>query len=387
MRKTDLNRVVFFSKEDMASGHQLQKGEQILRAEIKSEYNNINEVLELYNIKKYIDIELFLNDWTSKDILIFKEKTTEFGKIIGRFMSQINDLNVIDLYNETLRNYINSFWELVNDQSIYKRISKENFQKILLNEPHLIHTILVHKNIVDRYNIVLKDFLLNYSQAAEILLSIYEVKDDLKKNQKILPKSLTIINKETIILNYLDSSETNLNYVGLIQNLRNKNDFKISDKTRLRAKRLHKKETDIFFADKEGMKYGVTISFPENLKKIKDGFIDDNLIANYSYSLDFIKKNSSPYKLFQNFKYLFEYLDSQNRINLVSKRSELGAFEKFTAVHSQNEYRGGTSFSVSEMTSQGQIFSYSQILGNLNNSLEDILHFVFTSGECKLNSV
>ena len=161
--------------------------------------------------------------------------------------------------------------------------------------------------------------------------------------------------------------------------MRNRNDFKISDKTRLKAKRLHKKETDKFFEDKGGMKYGVTISFPENLTKIKDGFVDDNLIANYSYSLDFIKKNSSPYQLFHNFKYLFEYLDNQNRINLVSKRSEMGLFERIMGVHSQNEYRGGTSFSLSQMTSQGQIFSYSQVLRNLNNSLEDILHFVFTN--------
>lgn len=376
MHESDLNRVVFFSKEDMAGGHQLRKGEPILRGKIKAEYNDINDILELYNIKKYIDIELFLNDWTSEDILVFKDKATEFGKIIGRFMSQINDLNVIDLYNKTLRNYINSFWELVNIQNVFKRISRENFQKILLDESHLIHTILIHKNIVDRYNVVIKDFLLTYPQSAEILLSIYEVKDDLKKN---LPKNLTVINKETIISNYLDSNETNLNYVELIQNLRNRKDFKISDKTRLKAKRLHKKETDKFFADKGGMKYGVRISFPENLTKIKDGFVDDNLIANYSYSLDFIKKNSSPYQLFHNFKYLFEYLDNQNRISLVSKRSEMGLFERIMGVHSQNEYRGGTSFSLSEMTSRGQIFGYSQVLRNLNNSLEDILHFVFTN--------
>lgn len=379
MHGSDLNRIVFYSKEDMASGHQLRKGELILRAEIKSEYNDINEVLELYNVKKYIDAELFLNEWTSEDILVFKNKATEFGKIIGRFMSQINDLNIIDLYNKTLRNYINSFWELVNNQNVFKRISKENFQKILLDESHLIYTILIHKNVVDRYNVIIKDFLLTYPKSAEILLSIYEVKDDLKKNQKTLPKSFTTVNKETIILNYLNSRETNLNYVELIQNLRNKNDFKISDKTRLKAKRLLKRETDKLFANQQGMKYGVTISFPENLPKIKDGFVDDNLIANYSYSLDFIKKNKSPYQLFLNFKYLFEYLDNQNRINLVSKRSEMGVIERIIGVHSQNEYRGGTSFSLSQITSYSQIFIYSQVLQNLNNSLEDILHLVFTN--------
>jgi hypothetical protein len=379
MRESDLNRVEFYSKEDMAGSIQLKKGEEILKNPTSSNYNDINDILELYNIKKYIDNELYLIGWTPKDITDFKQKVTEYGKIIGQFMSNINNENVIALYETTLRGYINSFWELVNNQSVFKRISKDNFRAILLKEPHLIHNILTHKNIVEHYNVALKNFLLTYSQSAEILLSIYEVKNDFKKNQKFIPKSLTIVDKENIISNYLHSNDTNLNYVSLIQNVRNRSDFKISDKTRLKAKRLHKSETEKIFTDKGGLKYGVSISFPENATKIKDGFIDNEQVANYSYSLDFIKQNNNPYLLFRNFKYLFEYLDNQNRINLVSKKSQLGLFEKIMGVHSQNEYRGGTVFSLSEMTSQGQIFGYNKILSELNNSLEDILHFVFTS--------
>ncbi len=379
MRKSDLNRVVFYSKEDLAGGHQLRKAEPILRVETKSEYSDINDVLELYNIKKYIDNKLFFDDWTHEEVVAFKSKVTEFGKIIGRFMGNINDSNVFDLYNSTLRNYTSSFWELVDSQHTYKRISKENFESILSNEPHLIHTILTHKNIVNKYNIAIRDFLMAYSQSAEILLSIYEVTDDLKKNNKVLPKSLNIENKEAIIINYLDSNEMNLNYIGLIQNSRNRNDFRISDKTRLKAKRLYKKETEKFFADQGGMEYGVSIGFLENMTVPKDGYADDNLTAHYTYSLDFIKQYNSPYQLFQNFKYLFEYLDNQNRINLVSKRSEMRLLERIMGVHSQNEYRGGTSFSLSEMTSQGQIFGYNKIIQNLNNSLEEILQFVFSS--------
>jgi hypothetical protein len=375
MHKSDLNKVVFYSKEDMAGGHQLQKGEKILIEKTKATYDDINEVLELYNIKKYIDNEVYLKKWNSEDILKFKQKVSEFGKIVGKFISQIDDNNVIELYNKVLQNYTNSFWELVNNQNVFKRISKDNFKIILTKEPYLIHIILTHKNIVDKYNITLKDFLLTYSQSAEILISVYEVKNELKQ---IIPKSLTIEHKEAIISNYLDSKNANLNYIGLIENVKNKTDFKISDKTRLKAKRLHKNNVNKFFADKGGMKYGVNISFPKNIEKIKDGFIDDNQIANYTYSLDFIKKNNSPYFLFQNFYYLFEYLDNQYRINLVSKKSELGLFDKIIGVHSQHEYSGGITFSLSEMTSQAQITCYGRVLNNLNNKLEDILHYVFT---------
>lgn len=378
MHKTDFDRVVFHSKEDIAGGHYLQKGEHILRTDIKTDYSDINDILELYNIKKYIDNKLYLKSWTQDEIESFKLKAKEYGKVVGQFLSTIDDTNAVKYFQDTLQGYIHSFWELINNQNAYKRISKNTFSDILTNEPHLIHEILIHKKIVSNYDKEITNFLNTYPQSAEILLSIYEVQDDFQKKQKFIPKSLSIQEKENIISTYLDSTDTNLNYVGLIQNIRNRNDFTISDKTRLKAKRLHKSETERILSQ-NSMKYGVSISFPENTTKAKDGYVDENLVAHYSYSLDYIKVNNDFYSLFKNFKFLFEYVDAQNRINLVSKRSQLGVFERIMGVRSLNEYKTGTAFSLGEMTSQGQIYGYSQILNALNIDLIDILNFVYTS--------
>ena len=379
MRQTDLNKVVFYSKEDGASGQLLQKGEHILRTDSKSNFTDINEILELYNIKKYIDNEVYLRSWTEDDIKQFKQKAVEYGKVVGKFMSTIDDNNILILYAKVFREYIHSFWELVSNQNVFKFISKSNFSAILTNEPHVIHVILTHKNLVDYYDKEIKDFLLIYSKSAEILLSVYEVKDDFGKNNRYIPKSLTVEDKESILSNYLDSNDVNYNYIEIIQNARNRNDFKVSDKTRLKAKRLHKSETETFFTENNGMKYGVSVSFPPNASKIKDGTIDDNSVMNYSYSLDFIKQHHDPYSLFQNFKWLFEYLDPQHRINLVSKKNRMGVLESVMGVHSQNKYRGGIEFNLLEMTSYIQIVGYNKVLSDSGISLENVLHEVFTS--------
>ncbi len=379
MHNHDLNRVEFFSKEDMAGGHQLSKGEHILRKETPSDYSDINDILELYNIKKYIDNDLYLRGWSQEDIEDFKQKVTEYGKSIGHFFAKIDDNNIVDLYEKTLQGYVGPFWEIVNNQNVFKRISKSIFSSILSNESHLIHEILKHKALVNHYDTEIKSLLLIHPQSAEILLSIHEVQDDFRRIQKFIPKSLTIEDKENIVSSYLDSNNVNLNYLRLIQNVRNRNDFKISDKTRLKAKRLHTSKTQKFFTENGGIKYGISISFLENASKIKDGFVNENLATHYSYSLDFIKQNNNPYILFQNFKYLFEYVDNQSRISLVSKKSQMSLFESFMGVHSQNEYRGGIAFSLSEMTSQGQISGYNKIISELNISCEEILHFVFTT--------
>lgn len=379
MKKDDFNKVVFYSKEDLAGGHQLQKGEHILRADLKSNYTDINDIFELYNIKKYIDNELYLKSWTDDDITSFKQKAAEFGKVIGQFMATINDSNIVYLYESTLQNYVHSFWELVSNQSVFKRIPKPIFGKILSNEPYIIHEILTHKNIVDHYDKEIRLFLLTYSRSAEILLSVYEINEDLQKNKKFIPKSLSVDDKESILSNYLDTNDVNYNYINLIQNVRNRNDFKVSDKTRLKAKRLHKKETDKVFAGNDGMKYGISVSFPEKTSKVKDGFIDEKFIINYKYSFDFIKQNSDPYSLFNNFIFLFEYIDRQRRINLVNKKNKMDGFERNMGVHSQNEYRGGIEFKIMEMTSHLQIVAYNKVLSDIGILLENVLHQVFTS--------
>ncbi|OCW92299.1 hypothetical protein A9168_16645 [Macellibacteroides sp. HH-ZS] len=279
MHNTDSNKVIFHSKEDIGGGYYLQKGEHILQADTKSIYSDINEVLELYNLKKYIDNDLYLKSWSTDDIVNFKTKATEYGNVIGQFMATIYDSNVVDLYENILQEYIHSFWELVNNQSTFKRISKTKFTTIITNEPHLIHEILIHKKLVDHYDNEIKNFLMTYPQSAEILLSIYEVQHNFTKNQKLLPKSLSIEEKETIISNYLDSNDVNYNYLELIQNAKTRNDFKISDKTRLKAKRLHKSETEKVFVNNGGLEFGVSISFPENSIQIKDMYVDENLIA------------------------------------------------------------------------------------------------------------
>lgn len=386
MHKNDFKRVVFYSEQDLARGYNLENADAILRTDIKKSYSDINDILELYNIKKYIDNELYLKKWTQVEIEDFKQKSKEYGKVLSRFMSTINDKNATKYCQDTLQEYIHSFWELINNQNGFKRISKNTFRDILTNQPHLIYEILNYKNIVEYYDKEIRHFLITYPQSAEILLDIYEVRDDFQKNQKFIPKSLSIQEKENIISNYLDLNDTNLNYVGLIQNIRNRNDFKVSDRTRLKAKRLHKSQTEKI-PSQNSMKYSVSISFPENATKSKGMYLDENHVAHYSYSysLEYIKVNNDSYTLFKNFKLLFEYLDTQNRINLVSKKSQLGFFERVMGVYSLNEYRTGTAFSLGEMTSRGQICCYAQVLNDLLNvDLIDILNFVYTSSFQKI---
>ncbi|MEQ9424615.1 MAG: hypothetical protein RJQ09_09375 [Cyclobacteriaceae bacterium] len=335
----------------------------------------------MHNIKLYIDNEIYLKNWSQNDIEAFKQKVLQYGKFTGAFMSRIDDNNILQFHEELIFDYVESFWRLMNDQKIFKRVSASKIEHILAQEPYQIRTILKHKGLVDRYNDVLRDFLLSYEESAEIILTIHEVKKDFNQVDLFLPKSLTVSDKETIISEYIDSENCNINYLPIIQNSKKTNEFRVSDKIRLKAKRKHQEENAKFFDEKSNasfVNYGVSISYPENASQIKEGKVE-NLITHYSYSIDFIKNNTHPYLLYLNFKLLFEYFDHENRISLISKPSQLDVLERVMGVRSKNEYFGGILFQHSQMASQAQIFTYSNVLRTLDISIEEILPFVYTT--------
>lgn len=373
----DRNRVVFYAKENLASGYELQKGEPILRAEIKQNYTDINDILELYNLKKYIDSKTYLSNWTQADIRNFKQKVDSYSKTITQFMSAITQDNFKAIYQDVIYDYVSSFWELINNRDFSKNIAKEDFRDILNEKPYVIEEILIHKNLVKRFNTTIRDFFLTHSETAKILLSIYEIKDDDQDVTYHLPTSLSVEDKEAIIINFLDLPNVNINYLPIIQNARNREDFKLSDRTRLKAYRLYRTELEKLF-NTNRIESGILVSFPENVCEIKDGKIKDDFTIEYAYSLDFIKANNNPHALFENFTYLFEYLDLQKRIRLVNKKNNIEVIERFIGLHSINEYIQSIGFNLSEKTSQVQLEGYIQVLENMGVTLESVLHQVYS---------
>lgn len=82
MGRIDLDKVVFYKIGDDVCADNIENSEHVLRVEIKSLYTDINEVLELYNLKNCIDNKYYLKSWTENDISDFKQRAKIYSKII-----------------------------------------------------------------------------------------------------------------------------------------------------------------------------------------------------------------------------------------------------------------------------------------------------------------
>ena len=90
--------VKFYGTGDFANAEELRKCEKVFGDYHNwNGYTDINKIIELYNVKKYIDTGIRLDDWADELYLDFQKKSGTIMNIIGKFFASrsINNLSKI----------------------------------------------------------------------------------------------------------------------------------------------------------------------------------------------------------------------------------------------------------------------------------------------------
>lgn len=371
MSSREINRVVFYSKEDKSAGYNLQKAEELLTTLKLDNISEINDFLELYHIKLYFDNEIFLVTWDETTRTLFKEKIQEAWIRIRAYWQTITDSTIISYIDSLEFNYKESFWELFNYFQVFKKIDKNIFSLILQNHFRQIAYILLQKNTVSNFDNEIRSFLIDYDKAAELLLANFEKHDRFNEVNYNFPKGLSLKDKENIISKYIDFEETNLNYIRLIEHSKDSNDLKLSPKVRLKAKKRSEELNHKIFEEGYSWKIGVQVILSKDqIEPVIFTNKDDIFEAAYSETFLDTKTNNS--SLFLLFRSLFEFTDNHGIITLFNKEKEMNVFEK-TFMKSKNEYSIGTAFLRKSRLSDLQILVFEHYLNQKNKSIEILI--------------
>ncbi|OBX24688.1 hypothetical protein A9996_13785 [Gelidibacter algens] len=149
--KRDINRIVFYSKDDATTIPNLIKAEKLLNNFNSRQNFTFNDLFEFYNIKLYFDNELLLSKWSTSDKENYLEIIERNWIILKERLLKITDQNVEKALGELGYNYTNNFWELINKLAIYKNISHSKFKTILNDYSYQVNYILSQKNIVEKF--------------------------------------------------------------------------------------------------------------------------------------------------------------------------------------------------------------------------------------------
>lgn len=369
------HRIKYYSKSDLSVGWNLQKIEEVINEydEKRKDYK-INDIIEFYNITKYLDNELYLKNWDTEYIDDLKKINIKLKASIGRYFNNIKNKNIYEIFSLIEIRYKEDFFEIFENYKLYNRINQNSFNRLISNT-HILELVLRNKKITEVYtDIIIKKFR-KYNDSALILMNKYVLERN-DNEELYIPKKLTIAERENIFIKYIKSREANLNYLRVILNIEsNPNILLISDKTKLLAKKRIDRDTKKFFEKNKGIGISTLVSFKEGAK---DTFSYNSKGMNIEceYDLNWIKENNDFPTLLNNFIYLFEFVDMETRINLVNKKSEDGLLEKLS-IRSKKEYKCNETFQRKSMLSSLQMLAYYKQLNNIGIKLEKIIEWFF----------
>ncbi|MDQ1235135.1 hypothetical protein QE450_002633 [Paenibacillus sp. SORGH_AS306] len=374
-----MEKVKFFSSNDLSSGLNLQKSAVVLNEynKVTKEINNINDVIEIYNIKQFFDNGLYIVTWTPEDIEKFKKIISTIFSLVAKYIQSINDQNIDHIYQEVVFYYKLDFWKLMDKFKAYKNISGNIVESLLVDSKIRLIELLKYKNITEYYGIELKKYMLSDNSTAEILLDKYEIKHFRKEEEIYLPKELSSQDKQNIISKYIDSDEPNLNYLRLIKNVQsNKDKLEISPEILLKAKRKAGEQENRLFENSSGMEIETAVIFSKH-EEIEVSVSNEGFKTEATYSSKWIEDNLDQATLLNNFIYMFEFVDSQMRCAFVNKASEMGVFERFLSTTSQTGYVKGFAFEHKNIFALLQMNGYYNQLFSNGIRLEEVIEWFF----------
>lgn len=365
-----MSGIKFYSEYDLSCGWNIEKIiEKVNSGAIESQWG-ITDVLDFYNVLKYISVERFSNHIvheTSIDITTYEKRIKQK---IGMFVGCHKDA-FINLYDKIDFDNTDEFFEIFEGYKLYQRIEIDNFRRFLETKNVHIYAVLKFKRITEYFDEAIKAVLLSNSMNAEIILSKY-----LKENDLNLPPSLTENEILSLIEVYIDTPLVNVNVLRKIITYPVGRGLNIPDKIRLHAKRKVKDEEEKLFNNGTGVESGVMIAYPKDQDEVVLVNMDGRT-ADIKVSRNWIEENLDYPTLWNNFIYVYNFVDDKMRLEFDSKRSEMGAIESAIRPNGEYLYNASFSFVFKEMLSNAEIYSYAKVLSTFDIRLEEMIEWFF----------
>lgn len=377
------NYIKFYGITDMACGRELREAEKIINSfNIDIDIANVNEAIQLYNIKQYFDNEMYLESWDESTKSRYMEIVKNFNGVVGKFFSKLTSKNIYEFFESVDVGYRYDFWEIVEYYGIYKKLTAEQFASIIKND-YVLVCVLACRKIVGRFGKEIADELTANVEYAETVLDYYLVKHTKSSRKVFIPSELSKENQKYILRNYIDWKKSRPNYLYLISTFKKNDDFATDDRIRYAA---HKKYNEYWNnADNTRNavwhKYGASVSFYDdslNQQKPSNSEHDENIVE-FAYGTSWINENLDYPTLLNNFIYLFGFVDEQFRYQHLSNPSKLGVLERTFGPSGRNEYKTGMDYRLRRIASICQMSGYLQQLELNNIKIENIFKWFFES--------
>lgn len=141
-------RTQYYDFGDLAIPNELMKCEEVLNDFGKwNSYKSIDQIIELYNVKRYIDSGIRLQKWTDEIYSVYQERAKTILGVIGRFFSTVDLSEYAGLYKGTDVLYKEIFGIFLLRQNSIKNLMMLHLRKWFLKQAPRFDVFLDRKKL------------------------------------------------------------------------------------------------------------------------------------------------------------------------------------------------------------------------------------------------
>lgn len=343
-------RIKKLQKNDYLFSNMVNRSLKLFERFDENEFCDINDILELYNAKKNLEIE------GNFEKIINKINVDEIVKI---YFLKIDNNNVEDSYKEIYCEYIEDYWELFHKYSVYKKIKKDNFKKIFGKKE--LEIILKYKSIVKKFEKEILELINENNESVNLI-----IKKNIYGNKLYFPRLLQEINFNDFFNKKIETNEINNSNIDII----------INSKINLSEELIYKlkKKREDFLNDMKHVEilYEQIIEYKniESTSKIEK--ISEDKIK-LIYNSKWLEENLDYPTILNNFIFVFEFVDLQRRCSFSKNNNIILSLVEFVKDDLKSKYTLSELFSVFYHI----MLKYYYFLKGKNIYLEDVFNYFF----------
>ncbi|EAE7308550.1 hypothetical protein BKE14_10295 [Listeria monocytogenes] len=404
------NRVKFYSKGDLSTINSLPRMKEIIDVFLTESKapTSFEEAIEIQNIIKYIDAEIFLKEWSLEYIEKVKDAKSGLIKIVAKYLGTIKVEEILDSMGTLGYDYRDDFFENFANFKYANKVSEEEFMKEFSKVGIPIQYLLKSQYFITVYPDSIKDNILADPLSIEMLISNYT---EANREKLYFPENISKEEWGKLLDEYIDDPSANLNYIAVlenpIRNLDGKKYFSVTPKQKIRVKERSKEFSKNIISKDSGVLMSTAIyiereAYKEAVDKEKDQMtikeaLDRSILNNMmvatgsAVSKQFkcsmsalidkeqIDGDHSFESLLRYFSEDFEFFTEKLIVNLPSyPNKEMGTVSKTVGVKTDNSYDYGFYFKVKNQLAVFKIQAISSILSGWNLDIEDLIDWFFT---------
>lgn len=376
----EFRRVRFFGPNDLATGWFLQRAVGLAEQfDPKNAPTSIVDILELHNVQQYLEHGFLPLAYNEEQHALAKARIPQIRGAVARFFSGVDDTNVASVFDGVAGfryDYHGDLLELLGRNKAYERCAAATVLPALSAAGVHLGEILGCKKLVQAYDAEVRTELLSSPLGAEHVMRKYlqeDVRDDIH-----LPRSLTPEDSRALLEQYIDGEDANSNYVGLIASAKETPAAGIDARLKLRAKRRGAELNVKFFKNNDGIRTGCEVSIADQAEPAAAELDEsDGWVCRYTYSRRWLEETCDNPSILNNFINVFEFVDRNALLVLPSYPASLGVMERLVGTPGRTEYRIGTVFRATDMSSLLQTRMYHHYLETKDIDLEKVISWFF----------